>query len=267
MLQQQPAQQPLALAPEAYQIAVTYQLGVPTVEYKAKFTIRKAISIVFLFVAGLAFLVMAIIASSSLRFSAVIALMLIGVLGIASTLWVLVDTFLSRDKRVYVCPAGLLYQHNGNTEAIRWDMVESFWQYVVRRYSYGIKTGSTHLYTIRRNDGVTFKFNDQLYNVEALGNIIAREITRVLWPRYFAAYQAGQSLPFGSISLNQQGVSNGKELLLWPQVKEITVKGGFLSIKKEGNNRSNWKIVQASKIPNVGVFMALVDYIVNSGRR
>lgn len=62
-------------------------------------------------------------------------------------------------------------------------------------------------------------------------------------------------------------MSNGKELLPWHQIKEIKVNRGFISVKKEGNNWLTWKTVQVSKIPNVNVFMALVDYIVNSGRR
>jgi len=261
MLQQQPAQQPTPLTPEAYQVVATYQLGIPTAEYKPRFTTRKAISIAFLFVLVLGSIVLGIISSQ------LIAFLIIAVLAFALIVMGLLDTFLSRDKRVYICPAGLLYQHHGKTDAIRWDQVEAFWQRVVRRSSYGIQAGTSHLYTIRRNDGTMFKFNDQLYNVEALGNTIARETTRLLYPRFIAAYQAGQTVTFGPISLNQRGVSNGKELLPWQQVKEITFKRGFLSIQKEGNDRLRWKTVRAYLIPNVNVFMTLVDSIVNSGRR
>lgn len=129
----------------------------------------------------------------------------LAVLRLVTAVWIVVDAVRSRDKHVYICPGGLLYQHSGKTEAIRWNQVESFWQHVVRRYSYGIQTGTTHLYTLRRNDGATFKFNDQIYNVETPGNTIARETTRSLLPRCIAAYQAGQTITFGQISLNQQG--------------------------------------------------------------
>ncbi len=261
MLQQQPAQQPTSLTPEASQVAVTFQLGIPTAEYRPRFTTRKAVSIAFLFVVVLGSLVLGIISSQ------LIAFLIIGVLAFALMLMGLMDAFLSRDKRVYVCPAGLLYQHQGKTEAIRWDQVEAFWQRVVRRSSYGIQVGTLHLYTVQRNDGTTFKFNDQLYNVEALGNTIARETARLQLPRFIAAYQAGQTVNFGQIGLNQQGVSNGKELLPWHQIKEIKVNQGFISIQKEGNNRLRWKTVQASKIPNINVFMALVDSIINNRRR
>ena len=266
MLQQPPAQPPTPFTPEAYQVAVTYQLGLPTAEYRPKFTIRKAIGLAVLFVCGPAFLLLAILSSSSIELSGVIALLILSVIGFVTPIGIVVDMVRSRDMRVYVCPAGLLYHHHGTTEAIRWDQVTSFWQRVVRRSSYGISSGSTHLYTIRRSDGATFKFNDQLYNVEALGNTIARETTRLLWPGCVASYQAGHTLPFGPISVNQQGVSNGKEVLSWYQIEAIKFNRGFLSIKTAGNAWRKWN-VRASTIPNVNVFMALVDTIVNRGRR
>lgn len=232
----------------------------PTAEYRPSFR-EKGIQIAFLFACGLASLVIAIIAYNSLTLSAVIALMLISLIGFAGAVWVLVDAFLSRDKRVYVCPAGLLYYHRGKTEPIRWDQVEALRQRIVR-----YRGGVTHRYTIQRNDGARFKFNDQLSNVEALGNTIARETTRLLLPRYMAVYQAGQTVTFGRISLNREGVSNGKERLAWQQVKGMKVQASSLFIQKEGTKWLRWNN-QAYDIPNVNMLLALVDSILTSGRR
>jgi hypothetical protein len=261
MLQQQPAQQLTSLTPDGYQVAVTYQLGIPIAEYKPRLTIRKAIALAVIFVAGIGFCVCAIISPYFLAF------MLISVFEFSVLIWVLVDMYRYRDKRAFVCPSGLLYQYQGKSEAIRWDQVEAVWQRVVQRYSYGIKTARTHLYTVRRYDGTTFKFNDQLYNVEALGNTIVRETTRLLQPRYIAAYQAGQTVTFGQISLNQQGVSNGKEQLPWTQIQELKGKGGFISFQQKGSTSLKWTPVQAYKIPNVSTFVALVEYILNNRQR
>ena len=259
-------QQLSSLTPEAYQMAATYQLGMPTAAYRAKFPIKKAIAVAFLFAVGLGILAAAILDSSSMLLSTVIAVVISGVLFLAIPIWIVVDAVRSRDKRVYVCPGGLLYLHSKKTDAIRWDQVEAVWQRVVRRSTYGFRT-VTHLYTLRRNDGATFKFDDHLNNVESLGNTIVRETVRLLWPRYIAAYQAGQTVAFGQISLNQQGVSKGKDMLPWQQVKEIKANRGFIVIWKAGDRSRRWKTIVASQIPNVNVFMALVDSIVNSGRR
>ena len=250
------------LTSEAQQAINSYQLGIPAAVYQAKFMIKKAIAAAFLFAVGLGILAAAILDSSSVLLSTMIAVVIASVLFLAIPIWIMVDAIRSRGIQVYVCPGGLLYLHSGKTEAIRWDQVESYWRRVVKTSSYGIQTGTTHRYILRRSDGAMFKFNDNIGNVEALGNTIAGETTRMLWPRYLAAYQAGQTLAFGKISLNLQGVNNSKEWLPWYQVSEIQVNRGYLSIKKEGNR----KVIPASEIPNLDVFLALSNGI-QKGRR
>lgn len=254
-------QQLSSLSPEAYQMAATYQLGMPTAEYGPRFSTRKIIGIVTLLVLIVGSVILGIISSQLAAF------LIIAGCAFALLLIVLGDTLLFLNKRVYVCPGGLLYLHGKKTDAIRWDQVEAVWQRVTRRTSYGIQVAITHLYTLRRNDGATFKFDDHLGNVAALGNTIVSETARLLWPRCIAAYQAGQTVAFGQISLNQQGVSKGKELLPWQEVREINVNRGFIVIWKAGNPARRWKTIAAYLIPNVNVFMALVDSILNSGRR
>ena len=254
-------QQLPSLTPEAYQMVATYQLGMPTAEYKSVFSTSKIIGIVTLLVLIVGSIVLGIISSQLATF------LIITGSSFALLLLVLGDAFLSRDKRVYVCPGGLLYLHGKKTDAIRWDQVEAVWQRVVRRTVYGVRGPAAHLYTLRRNDGAKFKFDDHLDNVQALGNTIVSETASLLWSRYIAAYQAGQTVTFGRLSLNQQGVSYGKVLLPWHQVKGIQTKQGFIYIQKEGNPSRSLRTVAASQIPNFNVFMALVDSILNSGRR
>jgi hypothetical protein len=259
MLQPQSAQQLSSLTPEANQVAATYQLGLPTAEYKFKLSIRYAILLVFLLVFLLGFIALGFATNQVLGFT------IIGLLGFAALIVVMADMFRAIGTHVYVCPGGLLYLRQRKIEAIRWDQVDAVWQRITQRYSVGIKTVKTHLYTVRRNDGTTFKFNDQLSNVETLGDTIVGETTRLQYPRYVAAYQAGQTVNFGRISLSQQGVSNGKELLPWQQIQELTGKGGFISFQQKGNTPVKWTPVMAHNIPNVSVFVALIDYILKTG--
>jgi hypothetical protein len=256
------AQRSPSLTPEAYQMAATYQLGMPTTEYgPSRFTTKKTIAMAFWLVITVGLTVLCIIYS---QFSLAL---LMAACAVIVPLIVLGDRFLSRDKRVYVCPGGLLYLHGGKTDAIRWDQVEAVWQRVTRRTTYGIQVAIIHLYTLRRNDGAKFKFDDHLGNVEALGKTIVTETASLLWLRYIAAYRAGQTVTFGSFSLNQQGVSKGNDLLPWQEVREIKANRGFIVIWKAGNPPRRWKTVAASQIPNVNVFLALVDSIVSGGRR
>src|SRR5579863_5131451 len=132
-------QQLSSLTPEAYQMAATYQLGMPTAEYKPWFSTRKIIGIVTLLVLIAGSIVLGIISSQLATF------LIITGSSFALLLLVLGDSFLSRNKRVYVCPGGLLYLHGKKTDAIRWDQVDAVWQRVVRRSSFGIKGPAAHL--------------------------------------------------------------------------------------------------------------------------
>ncbi|HLX55541.1 MAG TPA: DUF6585 family protein [Ktedonobacteraceae bacterium] len=71
----------------------------------------------------------------------------------------------------------------------------------------------------------------------------------------------------GQISLNQQAMSNGKEELAWQQVKGIKFNQGSLFLQKEDSKWRMWNNIHVSQIPNVNEFLALVDSIINSGRR
>lgn len=255
------------LTSEAHQVIATSHLGRPTAEYRAKFTVKKAIAVALLFAVGLGMFAAVILDSSSVPPSTLIAVVIASVLFLALPIWVVLDAVRSRDIQVYVCPAGLLYLHGGKSEAICWDQVEAYWRKVVKTSSYGIQTGTTHRYTLRRSDGGTFKFTDTIGNVEALGNTIASETARALWPRYLAAYQAGHTLAFGKLSLNQQGVNDGKQWLAWSQISEIHITRGYLSLKKEGDRQGNRRVIRASEIPNVDVFLALVNDIQSGKRR
>lgn len=78
-----------------------------------------------------------------------------------------------------------------------------------------------------------------------------------------SAGRAGSTITFGPLSVSQQGVSNGKELLPWYQIKGIEIQRGTVMVKKEGK-RLNWSSVRVPQIPNFFVFNALVDHVITA---
>ncbi len=156
--------------------------------------------------------------------------------------------------RVYTFTNGLVRAKGAQADVVRWDQVEAVWQNLLRIY------GSTnHTYTVRRGDGATFKFSSVLRNIAHLGQTVQQEVTRVLLPRAIAAYNAGDAIPFGTLSVSVQGITHGRETLVWNQVQGVEVKRGYVSVKKAGKSRA-WVRLRVSTIPNFFVFMALVNY-------
>jgi len=258
--QAQQVQQP-SLSAEVNILAVQHQLGLFKAEYKAKLAILSTRSVVAFTLIGLLGGA-GLIAYSALDRGAA-TLGALGFILLCAGLWLAVNALLYYGLRVYVFTEGLVWIRGNKSDVIRWDHMKMIWQKVNKRYLGSFYIGTSHAYTVQRDDGKKFKFNDGLSNVEALGNTLIREITSRLLPKVIDTYNAGETVSFGKLSVTIHGISNGEDIILWNQVKNIQVNKGALAINKDGQ-WINWTTIKVSKIPNFPLFMALVDYIMKS---
>lgn len=247
-------------SPQAEQLAAMYQLGTPQSEYRVRLKRSEIIYCILAFVLGAIFLLAGVAGGDS---TALTAFLVLALFFIVIGILVVLTPIFRRSWRVYVCSDGFAFVRGGRVDAFRWDQIEAMWQAITRRYSYGVYVGATHKYTVRRKDGVKVVFNDRFAQVEDLGNALSRSITNVVFPQVLAAYNAGQTITFGSLSISLQGVSNGRETLPWSQIKEIGVNRGIISVRREGK-WLNWSTIYASRVPNFFVFLALVNYVLKN---
>jgi hypothetical protein len=186
--------------------------------------------------------------------------LLLAVLGIFLVLrsWNVLKSSLA----VYLCEQGLIYSRaNVSPQPFRWDQIQ-VWRSVTKHYRNGVYTGTTSVYTIQRQDGYRVVLSDDLHQIQSLGETICNQVTKWRLPHALQAYQRGETVQFGSLSLNQQGISNGSDLLPWSQIEAIDVKEGVVSVKRRGS-WFRWCKVGASAIPNVFVFLALVSAVLD----
>jgi hypothetical protein len=254
---------------EAYQFARTYQLGTPREEYTVRYTKQNVIGMIFAFAIGMCLGIVGLVLlvgsadGEGATGSTTIIAFTVALLLIVAALILALPPLLYRSWCVFVCSEGFLFKRGSRLDAFRWDQVAAVWQKVTKRYYNGIYMGMRHKYTIQRVDGAKVAFTDRFPDVEALGDVIAREVTNCQFPRVIAAYNAGQTVQFGPLSVNVQGVSNSREQVPWGQIQSINVDQGFVKIRKEGK-LLGWSTVAVSKIPNFFVFMALVNTILNN---
>ena len=183
-----------------------------------------------------------------------------GVILIAAGVYAIYRAYMNAGKNVQVYSDGLVSTTRQGTDIFRWDQIIGAWQSVTRHYRNGIYTGTTHTYTIQGADGRKAVFNDALRNVEKLGDAIQKQTFSYLFPRAVASFMAGQPLNFGKLTISQQGVSNGRETVLWGEIKQFRLHQGVISISKQGR-WFNWSNATVAQTPNVFVFLALVDHI------
>jgi hypothetical protein len=274
----QAAPQTAQIPPHIYQTASTYQLGNPRTDYgiAARVANRRIITGIVVFIIGIAMGIwgVGILASSSgsssdngsLAIVLFIAALILGGFGLIA--WIRAIALKNSNLHIYVCDNGLIYTiGNAAPQPFPWNQVQAVWRSVTRHYRNGIYTGTTFLYTIQRNDGYRIVLNNNIRGIESLGNVISDRITKLLLPQVIQAYTNGQTVSFGALSLNQQGLGNGSEILPWPQVEAVDVKNGFISVKRQGA-WLRWSRVAAADIPNLFVFLALIDYVLKSyGKR
>lgn len=252
-----------ALPLEAEQLAGTYQLGVVQAVYKAHITLQSIFLWVVVGIVLGGICIYAALNASTLIFTVI--LFLLGLLFIGMILYAMCMPLIYRAWRVYVCADGFIFKRGRTIDAFRWDQIEAMWQAVTKHYRNRVYMGTSYKYTIRRQDGVQVVFDNKLAHVEQLGKILSRQIMHCLWPQTMSAYRAGHTIPFGPFSVSLQGVSNGKELLSWSEVEDMNVRQGRVVIRKEGKWR-DWSPVMVRRIPNMFVFMALVQYILKRAK-
>lgn len=267
MAQQQQAQQTQQqpLPSEVYLLAVQNHLGTLSAEYKAKLAFFSARVIAILTLVGILGGV-GLLAYGGYFLEQRGMLMtwaFPGLILLCAGVWLAINALRYHGLRVYVFTEGLVHVKGNKTNVIRWDQVKTMWQKVNKRFISSFYIGTVHLYTVQREDGKKFTFDDGLSNVETLGNTIVLAVNNSLLPVVIDTYTAGNPVVFGKLSVSIHGISNGEEIFLWNQIRGIQVNKGTLMINKDGQ-LLNWPSIVVSKTPNFPVFMALVDYVIKS---
>lgn len=196
-----------------------------------------------------------------------------GLIAAALGAWTVYGFFRDRGWRVLLFPKGVAEVRGGKTTVLPWDDATHFWYAVTKNYRNGIYVGTTYNFTIQGENGQKLSFRNGLTDVsnkkvgvERLGEVMRDETMARLYPKYAAAYNAGQTITFGPLSISKQGISNGKETIAWEQVKGINLDRGVINIQKEGK-WFTWKSATVGGTPNVFVFLSMVDQIAGLNKK
>ncbi|MFD4974660.1 DUF6585 family protein [Streptomyces sp. NPDC058424] len=206
----------------------------------------------------------------------IVALLVMGIVSLilpplgAYFIWLAVKTpNLSRKqaaRRLHLFEHGLAeVGRNGEVSVFRWDSMTVL-QEITERYANGIYVGTTYVYTLYREDGTTLKVTDFYDRPECWGPAFQQEITRAQLPGLLTELEQGRTLAYGSLSVNLGGVATAKGSLTWAEIEKVEISQGMLVLRKPGK-KLPWAQVQVKKIPNLFLFLALVDQLRYGGLR
>lgn len=181
---------------------------------------------------------------------AVIAALIVGVGSIMSSVSVVSST----GERVYLFDGGFVYAGGADAaRAFTWDQISVL--HDIRSTRAGVV--STHCrYTVIRRDGARVMLeSDKFPGVATFGPEIQKRLTETQYPSTIEAIRAGQTIGFGPITVDVDGISTGDGTTPWNEVEKVSYENGRVSVKPIG--RRSWAI-GVGVIPNFFVFVAVV---------
>jgi hypothetical protein len=170
--------------------------------------------------------------------------------------------------RVSLHPGGLAILRGERTSIFPWDEIDVVWHKraaILRFQDYigSILDGSQSVYTLQGPGGERIVLNSFLTGHETLGGAIRRETTRRLLPQALHAYEVEGHVEFGKLAVGREGLSKGGKMLPWLDVACVVVHNGFVLVRRR-NDRQAWSAVPMGKVPNLYIYLALVENILVS---
>lgn len=166
-------------------------------------------------------------------------------------------------KGVAIYQNGMAYSDRKGIQVWRWDEFLSITSAVTKHYTNGIYTGTTHVYTLIKNDNSKVVLNDSIRKVEDAVMAIRSNIYPLLYKKAADTYNSGLPVVFGPVSLSKtNGISIGKKNYPWTEVSQVSIHQGVLRIAKLNGGWFSGASAMASTIPNIEVMLSIVDQVV-----
>lgn len=180
---------------------------------------------------------------------------------ISSNIFLNILKLLNNAITIYTCEGGFILKQSAKKfRVIHWDEVESMRSTLT--YAPGSFFSRHRIDFISCHDGYTLAFHGARKSLSELQKTLEEQLTRRCLPFLLADYQAGQTLHFGPLAVNRQGLNVRDTALAWEYVADISlVKDQQLVISQSGEQPTIWLTLPALKIPNLSLLLALFKRI------
>jgi hypothetical protein len=171
--------------------------------------------------------------------------------------------FRRRKKGAVVYTNGFAYSDHKGVQTWRWEQVQDITANVVRHYTNGIYTGTTHNYSLVKTNGDKLVLNDALKDIEALYTHLQNNTLQQRYQRLADEYNQGNLVTFGQVTIGKQlGIQIGKKTYPWDQIQQVGINKGVLSVKKKDGKWFSGASATAGSIPNLHVLLSIINQIV-----
>jgi hypothetical protein len=196
---------------------------------------------------------------SSPALAASAGLALAGTLG-AIALW------RSQGVTATVGPRTLTIQRGGALTTIPWEQIEEIYTSAVRYGLFAATQGGRARLTLRLADGPRIRFSDAMQDLPQLGDAIKGRVYPRLLEKKLDAFNRGEAISFGPLSLAPTGFKLRSTQLGWDKLESAALREGYLEVvPKTSEHRRRFR-VPASKVPNVDLSLQLIQELIHAER-
>jgi DNA-directed RNA polymerase subunit RPC12/RpoP len=166
--------------------------------------------------------------------------------------------------KVALHAGGFVFSHRAKTQIVPWEEIASVYYAVSDASKNSGPGGKNFTYTIELKDRTEFVFTNALIkDVDRLGNIIIDKTSVLIMPQVRVKYERGEMFDFGRLGVNTQGLHYRKQLLAWDEIEGVKVADGYLTVNRQGK-WVRWRDIEASSVPNLNVFLAFANEVLES---
>ncbi len=171
--------------------------------------------------------------------------------------------------RVIVFPDRLVHERKQGSIDYRWDDLREFYysgvdRYVVQEAELFPGEKKQHLeteysYRFCHANGRSFEFGELFDDEDTtpLARAVEERLLECKLPALRKRFlQEHESIAFGPIMLESEGIRQGRSLLPWSEVDDVCAEGGYVQVRRRGK-KTSWCLVKLARVPNCCLLLAL----------
>lgn len=157
---------------------------------------------------------------------------------------------------------GIRRTQGKDSQAWRW---EDFTAVQVAEYSQTFRYSGIPVYKYHTYDCHLFidkkavlRLNKDIQKYREVGKFVTQKTTPIIFERNYQAHRNGETVLYGKVALNREGIRDGRRSITWDEIASWSVDNGTLTIKKPGRGKFRLYLLD---IPNSYVLLAMMDKI------
>lgn len=170
-----------------------------------------------------------------------------------------------------LCKHGLIAIDDWKVTCCRWDDVTKIFvkmiDHVIHVKGVEVGTDPEYVYNVHGPDGLCIAFTPGTGNMIPALALLKQALLPRMLPRLWQQYESGQTLQFGTVQINKQGIMCQGTQVEWSRVRDVAAGGNFVVFNWDPQPADEYKPVineDIMAVDNSPVLLAMIDEIRNN---